>query len=53
MYLGSRSSRFKERKERKAKIKEGQKKAKNKRKSKECSGGAGAVRGEPATGTVL
>ena len=40
-------------KERKAKIKEGQKKAKNKRKSKECSGGAGAVRGEPATGTVL
>ena len=46
-------ARDKERKERKAKIKEGQKKAKNKRKSKECSGGAGAVRGEPATGTVL
>ena len=37
----------------KEKIKEGQKKAKDKRKSKEGSGGAGAVRAEPATGTVL
>ena len=46
-------ARDKEREERKAKIKEGQKKAKDKRTSKEGSGGAGAVRAEPATGTVL